>query len=86
MAARSLSTEPGFKNKNRQRLVRKAAWMEAERDGQYVYVLRCEVGGCGHEYGAVGIDVHARRCPRCQDGKPGLPVPPEAPGLFNGLW
>lgn len=42
-------------------------------DGQRIYVLRCTV--CGHEYGAYGIDADIRRCPACQDGPAGLPVP-----------
>ena len=39
---------------------------------QRVFVMRCSV--CGHEYGIYGCDADIRRCPRCQDGPPGLPV------------
>lgn len=46
---------------------------------QYVWVLVCarrdEIGNlCGHRYGANGSDFHLRKCPACQDGRPGLAV------------
>ena len=69
---------------NRQKLLGRAARVgSAAMDGQRVYVLQCQVGGCGHEYGEEGIRVHQRRCPRCQGGKPGLPVPMLEPTLFG---
>src|SRR5439155_17829978 len=37
---------------------------------QYIYVLRCT--NCRFEYGANGTDIHDRKCPRCQEGAPGL--------------
>jgi len=40
---------------------------------QYIYVLRCRT--CGNTCGANGSDIHARRCPFCQGGRPGLEVP-----------
>lgn len=47
--------------------------------GQSVYALRCdrELPGshkCGYVYGANGTDIHQRLCPKCQAGKPGLPL------------
>jgi len=38
---------------------------------QRAYKMRC--GHCEHIYGANGSDVHHRRCPKCQGGKPGIP-------------
>lgn len=64
------STVEGFMNGNGQQVVRRT-----DRPGtdhlQVVYVLRCTA--CGHIYGANGSDIHLRRCPECQDGRPGLP-------------
>lgn len=64
------STEPGYKNRNDQSVVRPS---DLPRDDhqQRVYELRC--GRCGHHYGATGSDILQRLCPRCQDGAPGLP-------------
>lgn len=47
--------------------------------GQSVYALRCDRPlpdgtKCGHVYGANGSDIHQRLCPKCQNGKPGLPL------------
>jgi hypothetical protein len=36
------------------------------------YAYRTECGYCGHVYGANGSDMHARHCPNCQDGAPGI--------------
>ena len=33
--------------------------------------------------GEAGIRVHQRKCPVCDGGKPGLPVPAEEPSLFG---
>ena len=46
---------------------------------QYVWVLVCarrSASGdiCGHRYGANGSDFHHRKCPKCQDGAPGLNI------------
>ncbi len=50
--------------------------------GQRIYVLQCQVAGCGYEYGEIGLLLHDRKCPRCQGGKRGLPLPHVAPLLF----
>ncbi len=63
------TTRPGYKNRNRQVVVRTTG-LEGTDFGQKVYVLRC--GVCGHEYGANGSDIWQRRCPACQKGRPGL--------------
>ena len=70
-------------NRNQQMVVRRAGRDSNGMPGQNVYVLRCQNAGCGAEYGEEGIRVHGRKCPRCQDGKPGLPVPEAAPTLFG---
>lgn len=64
-------TRIGSRNAEGQEIVRKTDTGGPE--GQRIFVLRCTV--CGHEYGAYGIDADVRRCPACQDGPPGLPVP-----------
>ena len=36
----------------------------------YIYVMRC--GHCGLAYGANNCDAWCRKCPNCQNGKPGV--------------
>jgi putative restriction endonuclease len=43
-----------------------------------VWVLRCSI--CGWHYGANSTDAWERRCPNCQGGKTGLPIPNERKG------
>ena len=38
---------------------------------QYAYKTECTL--CGFVYGANGSDMHERRCPECQNGRPGIP-------------
>jgi hypothetical protein len=64
------TTEPGYENRNSQTTIRSTGLVGTDH-GQYIYVLRC--GSCSHEYGANGSDIHIRRCPLCQGGRPGLP-------------
>ena len=64
------TTQPGFSNPHGQVVVR-ATDLPGTDHLQRIYVLRCE--HCGFEYGANGSDIHERKCPRCQGGKPGLP-------------
>jgi predicted Zn-ribbon and HTH transcriptional regulator len=81
--AEAQSTRPGAVNRQRQKVVRKVDWVDGGMDGQSVYVLQCQRPGCGFEYGEEGIRVHQRKCPRCDGGLPGLPVPAAAPTLFG---
>ncbi len=74
---------PGTVNSNRQKVLGRAARLGGGMEGQRVYALQCQVAGCGHVYGEEGIRVHQRRCPRCQEGKPGLPVPVLEATLFG---
>ena len=40
---------------------------------QYSYRMICLEEDCECIYGANGADVHERKCPRCQNGAPGIP-------------
>lgn len=55
-------------------------------DGQRIYHLKCcrIVAGrdCGYEYGANGADAHNRKCPECQGGAKGEPLPEATRSLF----
>ena len=63
------TTDIGYVNKNRQKVLRRTGEPGTDHN-QITYVLQC--GDCGHEYGANGSDIWQRRCP-CHDiGKPGL--------------
>ena len=65
------TTRIGYRNPEGQEILKKTD--KGGPEGQRIYVLRCTV--CGHEYGAYGIDADIRRCPSCQDGPAGLPIP-----------
>jgi len=65
------TTDPGFENRNSQRVVRATGLLGTDHL-QEVYLLRCEK--CGHQYGANGSDIHERKCPKCQGGRPRLPL------------
>jgi hypothetical protein len=43
---------------------------------QYIYQMACSC--CGHNYGVNGSDIHERKCPKCQGGKPGLALTAES--------
>ncbi len=74
--ARAVTTEPGYKNPNRQIVVNKNGAPSTTRDNQIVYRLRCEL--CQHEYGCNGMDIKARLCPKCQGGTAGEPLRDDA--------
>jgi hypothetical protein len=61
-------TRPGFVNADGQEVLRRTDRFGP--DGQRVFVMHCRV--CGDEYGSYGCDADIRRCPRCQDGPPGV--------------
>ena len=77
------TTEPGYKNRNGQVVVR-PTHLPGTDHNQYIYVLRC--GVCGHEYGANGLtstSAGAQTVKACS-GAPGRVVEnpcPEYPGL-----
>jgi hypothetical protein len=65
------TTAVGYRNAHDQVVIRRT-----DQPGlvsfQRVFELRCDV--CGHTYGAHGCDIHACRCPACQNGSPGILV------------
>lgn len=63
------TTELGYVNRNAQEVIRKTDEPGTDHM-QKIYVLRCHP--CGSEYGANGSDIHIRRCPACDGGRPGL--------------
>jgi hypothetical protein len=63
------TTVVGYVNRNDQEVVR-ATDIPGTDHQQFVYELRCRA--CEHLYGANGSDIHQRKCPKCQDGRPGL--------------
>lgn len=67
--ARGSTTATGYVNHNGQRVVRPTG-LPGTDYLQYIYVLSCR--HCRLEYGANGSDIHARKCPGCQGGRPGL--------------
>lgn|GEM_PF-953448 len=63
--------ERGQINRNDQRnLGRSEPFHKGTDHRQYVYIIQCTK--CGHIYGANGSDVFQRKCPKCQDGRPGV--------------
>ncbi len=70
---RAVTVEPGTVNHHGQLVVRKAGRAADDLPGQNLYVLKCS--RCANEYAEAGLRVHARKCPRCGDGRPALPVP-----------
>jgi hypothetical protein len=66
------NTKVGFVNRNGQVVIRRTSLAGTDH-GQSVYQLGCS--GCGYVYGADGSDIFERKCPRCQNGAPGLGAP-----------
>ena len=71
-SARALTTEPGFVNGNKQKVVASTGAASSTRDNQTIYRLHCNA--CGEEYGCNGMDIKSRLCPFCQGGAPGEPL------------
>jgi hypothetical protein len=69
MSEAGKTTKPGYRNRNDQVNLRPTG-LPGTDHGQSIYVLRCE--RCSNEYGANGSDIFQRKCPRCQNGAPGL--------------
>ncbi len=65
------TTEIGFVNANGQKVVRRTE-DPGNAPNQWAYEVECQ--HCGHRYGVNGADIHDRKCPKHQDGKPGLPL------------
>ena len=75
------TTLPGFVNKNRQQVIANTGRPSTSFTGQIIYRMKCEA--CQEVYGSNGCDVHARRCPQCQGGVKGEPIPEPEPMLFE---
>lgn len=67
--ARGTSVRLGYVNRNNQEVI-EATGLPGTDHGQSIYVLRCRL--CGSEYGSNGSDNFQRKCPGCQQGRPGL--------------
>lgn len=62
-------TKVGFMNRNGQVVIRNTGKPGTDH-GQFIYQLACSE--CGHVYGANGSDIFERKCPKHQQGAPGL--------------
>src|SRR5258708_24250346 len=63
--------EIGDENPNGQLFARETDQPGTDHN-QYIWELLCR--HCGNKYGANGSDFHHRKCPKCQNGAPGLEV------------
>jgi hypothetical protein len=84
-----LTVKIGYTNRNEQRCCGTLG-VPGTDGNAYAYKLECTL--CGFVYGANSGDVHERKCPNCQDGKPGIrfwliarKVPVGAAGANGGL-
>ena len=69
----SITTEPGYVNRNGQINLGRTDPPRAGTDhNQKVYILRCPE--CQRNYGVNGSDIFQRKCPFHQGGAPGLPL------------
>lgn len=64
------TTKIDYINKNNQKNCGTTG-IEGTDHMQRAYKMECIK--CGHVYGANGTDIHLRKCPKCQNGKPGIP-------------
>ena len=65
------TTKPGYVNRNGQITIRDTG--EPGTDfGARNFQMACS--HCGFNYGANSTDLWERKCPKCQDGKAGLPL------------
>ena len=63
------TTEIGYLNRNQQKVCGTRG-LEGNDHNQYSYKLVCL--HCREEYGANGSDAFHRKCPKCQNGQPGI--------------
>lgn len=61
------TTVTGFINRNNQQNNGPTGQPGTDH-GNYFYSMKCLY--CGYEYKANGSDIHQRKCPKCQGGKP----------------
>lgn len=63
----------GDVNEHGQEVIENSGVASTMHYNQTIYVMRCLE--CLNIYGSNGCDVHIRKCPYCQGGAPGEPVP-----------
>jgi putative restriction endonuclease len=68
---------PGDVNRNDQRILRLSTQPGTDHNAQ-VWVLKCRV--CSYVYGSNSTKAWQRKCPKCQNGRPGLDIPTERDG------
>jgi len=68
---------PGYINRNGQQLLRATDERGTDHNAR-IWILKCR--NCLNIYGSNSTDAFERKCPKCQSGKPGLPVPIERDG------
>lgn len=61
------TTEVGYLNRNNQKNLGRTNELGTDH-GQYFYQMECQL--CFHKYKANGSDIHQRKCPNCQNGRP----------------
>jgi hypothetical protein len=70
--------EIGDINSNQQKLIDKTTKPGTDHNAK-LWIVRCvrvkNGDMCDHVYGVNGTDFHERKCPNCQDGRTGLPLP-----------
>ena len=66
----SKTTQIGYENRNNQ-LNLGTRNVKGTDYGQFSYKVECLK--CKNEYGCNGTDIHLRKCPACQNGRPGIP-------------
>src|SRR6266850_952079 len=69
--------QPGDINPNKQQFLRKTSERGSDHNAR-VWILKC--CRCSQIYGCNSTDAFERKCPKCQRGQPGLPVPAELDG------
>lgn len=73
---------PGYVNANQQEVIARTGRPSTSFRGQVIYEMKCR--RCDGRYGANGCDIHARRCPLCDNGTPGEPLGEKlVVGLFD---
>ncbi|HVG27900.1 MAG TPA: hypothetical protein VM865_09870 [Acidobacteriaceae bacterium] len=80
-ASRASTTTPGWVNGNGQEVIARTGQPSKTFRGQVIYELKCR--RCTGRYGSNGCDIHARRCPLCDNGAAGEPLVERAASLFE---
>ena len=66
------TTKAGYVNRNGQINLGTTNRPSTSHGNQTIYVMHCPFCVCN--YGANGCDIHVRKCPCCQKGRPGEPL------------